>query len=332
MRDTLFPALVAGSHEASIRPFVEFSSFFRLTIVMWFSMMYRLLGLVAFLLAVSAAPAFAAENVYGQPVEWQLNFQNGVTPVMHEVVKFHDLLLVIIFATSAFVMVLLAYVAIRYNAKANPKPATFSHNTTIEILWTAIPVIILLIIVVPSMRLLYFADHVEEADMTLKVVGYQWYWGYEYPDQGISFESRIKPDADLLPGEPRLLAVDNKVVLPVDTTIRVIMTGADVIHAWAVPAFGVKTDAVPGRANESWFRIERPGVYYGQCSELCGVDHGFMPIAVEAVSKEQFAAWVAKQKGEPEQPAEAEQPAAEQPETSEQSVKPEQPAQPEQSN
>lgn len=252
---------------------------------------------------VFSSPAWA-----DKPVPWQIGLQEAATPVMHQLTEFHHTLLIIIFAIGIFVMLLLAYVIIRFNAKANPVPSKTTHNTLLEILWTAVPVVVLVYICIPSMRTLYYNETIENAEMTLKVIGNQWYWNYEYPDQGgIAFSSNIIPDEEIDPakGQIRLLSVDNKVVLPVDTTIRVQVTGADVIHNWAVPAFAMKIDAVPGRLNEGWIRIDKEGTYYGQCSELCGIRHGFMPIQVEAVSKEAFNAWVAEKR-----PASAEAPAA----------------------
>ncbi|WP_245651182.1 cytochrome c oxidase subunit II [Paramagnetospirillum marisnigri] len=191
---------------------------------------------------------------------------------------------------------LLAYACWRFKADRNPKPAQWSHNTPLEVAWTAIPAIILLLIAIPSFRLLYFMDKVQDADMTLKIVGHQWYWSYEYPDHDFKFDSLMVQAEDLKPGQPRLLTADNEVVVPVGVPIRLQMTADDVIHSWAVPAFGVKTDAIPGRLNESWVQVNQPGSYYGQCSQLCGVNHGFMPVHVRAVSKEEFAAWVATAK------------------------------------
>ena len=220
---------------------------------------------------------------------------------MEAVRDFYDLLFVIIVAIAAFVLALLVYVMVRFNAKRNPVPSKTSHNTFLEMAWTAIPVVILVVIAIPSFRLLYFQKTVSEAEMemTVKVIGYQWYWSYEYPDHGdIAFDSFIVEEEDLEPGQLRLLEVDNRVVLPVDTNIRLLVTAEDVLHSWAVPAFGIKIDAVPGRLNETWVRIEREGVYYGQCSELCGVRHGYMPVAVEAVSKDAFASWVERAKVE----------------------------------
>lgn len=256
------------------------------------------IGLFAIALAVGhldggfVASAFAD----GIPVERGLGLQEAATPVMEDIHSFHTLLLSIITIIVIFVTALLIYVMVRFNAKANPTPSKTTHNTLLEVLWTVVPVLILVIIAIPSFRLLYKEVVVPEAELTIKATGYQWYWGYEYPDNGdLSFDANLVADADLQPGQPRLLATDNQVVVPVDTTVRVIVTGADVIHSWAVPSFGVKIDAVPGRVNETWFRASRTGTFYGQCSELCGQAHAFMPIEVKVVSKEEFGSWVAEQ-------------------------------------
>lgn len=230
----------------------------------------------------------------GQPQPWQMTFQAAASPVMERITSLHNYITVVMILVVVLVMALLAIVMIRFNAKANPKPQTFSHNTVLEVAWTAIPVLILLVIAVPSFKLLYFMDRASDADFTLKVTGHQWYWSYEYPDHNLSFDSFMKDASALEPNDPRLLAVDNEVVIPVGATVRVVMTSQDVIHAWAVPALGVKTDSMPGRLNETWIRADRAGTYYGQCSELCGVNHGFMPIAVRAVSAEEFKGWVQK--------------------------------------
>ncbi len=235
----------------------------------------------------------------GQSTPWQLNFQQAASPVMERLENLHDGLLVMCFGISIFVLLLLVWVMIRYNSKANPVPSKTTHNTLIEIIWTTIPVLILVAIIIPSWRTINYMEKAKDPEMTLKVIGYQWYWGYEYLDgagEGIKFESYMKPEKELKKNEPRLLEVDNRVVLPVKTDIRILMTAADVIHAFAVPAFGVKKDAVPGRINETWVRINKPGVYYGQCSELCGSKHAFMPIAVEAVSKRKYRKWVEAKK------------------------------------
>lgn len=240
----------------------------------------------------------ASTALADRPVPWQMGFQEAVTPVMQNIKEFHNILLVVIYAISIFVFILLVYTCYRFSAKRNPVPSKTTHNTLVEIIWTAVPVLILVILAVPSMRTLYFAEKIENSELTIKIVGNQWYWHYIYPESNLEFDSNMVKDSDIKPGEYRLLEVDNRVVVPVDTNVRVQLTAADVIHAWAMPAFGVKIDAVPGRLNETWFRAVKTGTYYGQCSELCGVGHGFMPIAVDVVSKEDFAKWLvtAKQK------------------------------------
>lgn len=229
------------------------------------------------------------------PQPWQLGLQPPATTVAEQLDDLHDGLLVIITAITVLVMLLLLYVMIRFNARRNPVPSRTSHNTLVEVLWTVLPIVILVGIAIPSFRLLYFADRTEDAEMTLKIIGHQWYWSYEYPDNGnFTFDALLVGDEELAEGQLRLLETDNEVVLPVDTNIRLLMTADDVIHSWALPAFAVKLDAVPGRTNETWTRITREGVYYGQCSELCGVGHGYMPIRVRAVSREAFADWIAE--------------------------------------
>jgi cytochrome c oxidase subunit 2 len=243
--------------------------------------------------------AQAGGALIGQPTPWGIGLQPGVTPVKEQVHFFHNaLLLPIITAITLLVLLLLIFVVMRFRARRNPTPSRTTHNTMLEVVWTLVPVLLLVLIVVPSMKMLYFMDRTHNPEMTLKVTGYQWYWGYEYPDHGgVAFDAMMVPTAELQEGQPRLLATDREVVLPVDTDIRILVTANDVIHAWAVPAFGVKTDAIPGRTNETWVRIEREGVYYGQCSEICGNGHAYMPIQVRAVSKEDFAAWVASEGG-----------------------------------
>ncbi|MEM9206176.1 MAG: cytochrome c oxidase subunit II [Pseudomonadota bacterium] len=236
---------------------------------------------------MTTGDAFAA-----QPYPWQLGFQDAASPVMERINDFHNFMLIIITAITLFVLALLVIVVVRFNQNKNPNPSKTSHNTAIEVAWTVVPILILLIIAVPSFRLLYYEQTIPPADVTVKAIGYQWFWGYEYPDQGIDeYSSIMLEDDELGPEDPRLLAVDNEVIVPVGKNVRVIVTAGDVIHNWAMPAFGVKKDAVPGRLNETWFRADREGVYYGMCSELCGVRHAFMPIAVRVVSEEQFAAW-----------------------------------------
>lgn len=248
--------------------------------------------------ALVSFDAFAAPESVGIARPWQLGFQDAASPVMEKLDSMHNFLLIIITAISVLVLVALIYICLRFNRRANPNPSKTAHNTKLEIIWTVIPILILVAIAIPSLRIHYFMEKDTDMEMTLKVTGYQWYWGYEYPDHGgVAFESRIKAEKDLAAGEPRLLSVDNPLVVPVDTNVRVLLTAADVIHAWAMPAFGVKRDAVPGRLNETWFRATKTGRFYGQCSELCGVGHGFMPIVVDVVSKDEFAQWVsAKQK------------------------------------
>lgn len=245
---------------------------------------------------LALAAALPATAQAAQPLPWQMGFQEAATPLMERIIGFHDLLLVVITLISLFVLGLLAYVMYRFNERANPTPSRTTHNARIEVLWTVIPVVILVAIAVPSFRLLYYSDTVPEADMTLKATGNQWYWTYQYPDHGnFEFDSNIVPEAELRPGQPRLLETDNRVVLPVNAAVRLQVTASDVLHAWAMPAFGVKIDAVPGRLNEVWIPpVSREGVYYGQCSELCGAQHGFMPITVEVVSRERFDRWVAE--------------------------------------
>lgn len=242
-----------------------------------------------------------------QPRPWQMGFQEPATPVMEKLVHLHNGLLFMVFGVSGFVLLLLIYVCFRFSAKRNPTPSKTTHNTLIEIVWTVIPILILVAIVIPSWRIIHFMDKAHNPEITLKAIGYQWYWGYEYmdgPGKGIAFESYMKTaDATdeslkLKDGEPRNLATDTIVYLPIDTDVRIFTTAADVIHAWAVPAFGVKMDAVPGRINETWVRITKEGDYYGQCSELCGSKHAFMPIHVRAVSKEKYAEWVKTRKAE----------------------------------
>ena len=228
-----------------------------------------------------------------QPFDWQLGFQKAASESMRDIVAFHNnLLLPIIIAISVFVLFLMLYACIRFRASANPNPSKRTHNVTVEILWTLIPCLILIVMAVPSFKILYKQDTIPKADLTIKAIGYQWYWGYEYPDENIIFESYMIEDKDLKADQPRLLAVDNEVVVPVNKVVKVLITANDVLHAWALPAFGVKRDAVPGRINETWFKAEKEGTYYGQCSELCGIKHAFMPITVKVVSEEEYQDWL----------------------------------------
>lgn len=252
------------------------------------------------IMGVLAASTFAADLAFALPEEQGIDLLAPASPSMEEIVKFHNMMLPIIFGIAIFVLLLLIYVVLRFNKRVNPNPSKVTHHVGLEIAWTVLPVVILIIIAIPSFKLLYFLDRTENPDMTLKVTGYQWYWQYDYPDHGdISFSSYMIPDAEIDPakGQVRLLSTDNPVVVPVNKNIQVILTGGDVLHSWAVPRLGVKTDTVPGRLNETWFRANEPGIYYGQCSELCGKDHAFMPIEIHAVSEADFAAWVAEQGG-----------------------------------
>ena len=251
-------------------------------------------GLRSTMATLAALFGSSGSAVAEGPRPWQMGFQPAATEVMRKIDEFHNLLLVIITLIVLFVLGLMVYTMWRFSEKRNPTPSRTTHNTLIEVLWTVIPVIILVIIAIPSFRLLYFEDVFPKADMTVKATGHQWYWSYQYPDHGrFEFDSVMVPDDQIKPGQLRLLEVDNRIVVPVDTTVRVIVTANAVLHAWAIPAFGIKIDAVPGRLNETWFRAEREGTFYGQCSELCGVNHGFMPIRVDVVSKQAFDDWVA---------------------------------------
>ena len=232
-------------------------------------------------------------TAWAEPRPWEMLLQPAASPIMERVTVFHDLMLWIIAAIVIFVFVLLCYACWRFSETRNPVPSRRSHNTILEIVWTAVPVLILVIVAIPSFKLLYFSDVVPETEMTIKATGHQWYWSYAYPDNGnFTFDANMVADGDLQPGQPRLLATDNHVVVPVGVNVRLQTTAEDVIHSWAMPPLGVKIDAIPGRLNEMWFNVERTGIYYGQCSELCGVNHGFMPIVIEALPREQFDAWV----------------------------------------
>jgi cytochrome c oxidase subunit 2 len=246
----------------------------------------RLLGLAVAGVALAAGGMAFAE--LGQPAPWEVKLQESATPVMDNIISFHNFLLWLITIITLFVLALLIIVVVKFNAKANPVPSRTTHNTLIEVAWTLIPVLILVGIAVPSFRLLFLQLDVPKADLTVKATGKQWYWSYAYPDNGkFEFDSLLEKDK-----KPRLLGVDNEMVVPVNKVIRVQTTGADVIHAFAVPAFGIKIDSIPGRLNETWFKATKTGMFYGQCSELCGKDHAFMPIAVRVVSDQEFAAWV----------------------------------------
>ncbi len=252
--------------------------------------MKRVLALVSTGLAsLAAGAAIAAE-----PQPWQLGLPEPVTPLARQMADFHNLwLMPVITGIVIFVLALLLFVAFRFRESRNPTPSKTTHNTVIEVLWTAVPIIILVVLAFPSLRLLYATERFEDAEMTLKITGHQWYWSYEYPDHGdFTFDANLVPEDELQPGQHRLMQTDNAVVLPVDTKVRLQMTSADVLHNWAISDFGVRMDTVPGRLNETWVQVEKEGTYYGFCSELCGVNHAYMPIMVEVVSKEAFEEWV----------------------------------------
>jgi len=265
----------------------------------------RLAALAAFLLTIMSGAAFAD----GIPTEWQLGFQEAASPSMERITDFHNLLLWLITAVSIFVLILLVIVVVKFNEKANPTPSKTTHHTLIEVVWTAVPVIILVWVFIPSYNVMVTNDRVQDADMTLKVVGHQWYWSYEYPDNGnFTFDANMTAADELEDKSLRMLETDYHVVLPVGKKVRLVFTADDVLHSWGVPSLGIKLDAVPGRLNETWVQITKPGMYYGFCSELCGVNHSYMPIAIKAVSPDEFNAWVETAK---EEFARVDEPAAE---------------------
>ena len=256
--------------------------------------------LLAFLISIISKKAISAENV-GQAVPWGLNLREPFSPFMAESVAFHNELLWLVSIISLFILALMVIIVLKYNAKSNPKPSKTTHNTFLEISWTVVPVLILVLMAIPSFKLLYKGDVVPEAHMTIKAIGHQWYWSYEYPDHGnFTYDAWLVQDEEDLEDQSRLftrlLTTDTRVVVPVGKIIRVQVTSTDVIHAWAVPSLGVKKDSVPGRLNETWFIADREGIFYGQCSELCGLNHGFMPIEVHAVSEEKFLKWIEEAK------------------------------------
>jgi cytochrome c oxidase subunit II len=258
----------------------------------------RIIFCMLILLCGLVLPSIATEDVVqGMAEPWQTYFQGAATPVMERLRGLHDYILVIITIITVFVTALLGYVCVRFHHKRNSNPSKTTHNTLLEIAWITIPALILVSIFVPSLKLHYYMDKTHNPDLTLKVTGFQWYWGYSYPDNGVDeYLSNIKAKGELKAGEPNLLAVDNPLVVPVGANVRVLLTGADVIHSFAMPAFGVKTDTIPGRLNETWFQATKTGIYYGQCSELCGVRHGFMPIEIRVVEKDVFEKWVERAK------------------------------------
>jgi cytochrome c oxidase subunit 2 len=254
-------------------------------------------GLIALAMLVLNLTGFAGSSAHAeQPRPWQLGLQEPGSLTAERIASFHSLLLWIITIITLFVLALLLYVMWRFRASRNPVPAKTAHSTLIEVIWTVVPIMILVIIAIPSFKLLYYADKTHDAQLTVKAIGHQWYWSYEYPDSKLSFDSQIVDDADLKPGQPRLLTVDNPVVVPINTNIRILVTSDDVIHAWTLPPLGVNINAIPGRLNETWMNIDRAGTYYGQCFQLCGVNHGFMPIEIKAVSKGEFEKWLSATK------------------------------------
>jgi cytochrome c oxidase subunit 2 len=252
----------------------------------------HLLGLAVGGVALAMSGSAFAE--LGQPAPWEYKLQEAATPVMEQITWFHNVLFWLITIITLFVLVLLVMVAVKFNSRANPVPSRTTHNTLIEVAWTLVPVLILVGIAVPSFRLLFLELDIPKADLTIKATGKQWYWSYAYPDNGkFEFDSLLACDETRLKcQQPRLLTVDNEVVVPVNKVVRIQTIGADVIHSFAVPAFGIKIDAIPGRLNETWFKATKVGMYYGQCSELCGKDHAYMPIAVKVVEDQEFASWV----------------------------------------
>ena len=255
----------------------------------------RLAAVAAAMMPLFVGGGASAGN--GQPSPWEMGLQQAATPVMENITWFHDFLLYLITGITLFVLALLVIVMVRFNSKANPVPSKTTHNTLLEVAWTLIPVIILVAISVPSFKLLFLQTTIPQADLTVKATGKQWYWSYTYPDDKLEFDSLLACDAERTKCEqPRLLAVDNELVVPVNKTVRVQVIGSDVIHAFAVPSFGIKIDAIPGRLNETWFKATHEGVYYGQCSELCGKDHAFMPIAVRVVNDKDYATWLEQAK------------------------------------
>ncbi len=257
----------------------------------------RALAGLAAAAGIGASEAVRAEDLpLGQAHPWQLGFQEAATPIMAQIHEFHNYVNVIIIAITLFVLGLMVYVMVRFNEKSNPEPSRNSHNTLLEVAWTVIPIFILVAIAIPSFRLLFAQYDFPKADVSITATGAQWYWIYDYPEEDISFNSIMVPDDQLKPGQPRLLAVDNEVVVPVGANVVVSLKSNDVIHDWAVPAFGVKLDAVPGRLQQTWFRADKEGWFYGMCSELCGRNHAFMPIAVRVVPQDEYDAWVASKK------------------------------------
>jgi cytochrome c oxidase subunit 2 len=261
-------------------------------IVKWF------LGILAGLaVTLSTAPLALAQGALGAPRPWEMGMQQAFSPLKEREVSLHNLVLVIITLITLFVGGLLIWVMVRFNSNRNPVPSQTSHNTILEVSWTVIPVLILVIIAIPSFRLIYYQDRTPDPDMTIKVIGHQWYWEYSYPDQGnLDIESRVIQDEDLKPGQIRLLDVDNQMVIPVGKKIRILTNSTDVIHSFFIPSFGVQRYAIPGRTIEAWVEASEPGTFYGECNQICGLNHSRMPISVRVVPQAEFDAWVAQTK------------------------------------
>ena len=255
---------------------------------------FSLASILCLAIFTGAEQALAA---VGAPRDWQVNLPDSVTPILDQMKSFNGLLLIIIVPIVLFVLGLLVWVVFKYNETANPVPSRLSHNTTLEVLWTIVPVLILVVIAIPSFRLLFRQYDFPKADVIVKATGKQWFWSYEYPESKVAFDSYPVEDKDLKPGQLRNLAVDNEMVVPVNKVVQVLITGGDVIHQWVVPSFGSRADGIPGRINRTWFIAREPGVYYGECSALCGQGHAYMPIAVKVVSDEEYGKWISdKQK------------------------------------
>lgn len=266
-----------------------------------------------FLAIASISVPALAQNIVAEPQPWGYDFQLSDGELQNTFRQFHHELLILITIITLFVLGLIAYICVRFSAKRNPVPSKVTHNTKLEIIWTVLPIIIVVGIMVKSLGVLYYVDKSDKSDLTVKITGYQWYWGYELPDYGVAeFESHLIPTKDLKPGQPKLLEVDEPLILPVGKTVRLLLTGDPngVIHAWGVPSLGFKRDTIPGRVNEGWIKIKDPGIYYGECYELCGPDHSQMPIKVIAVTEPEFEAWVASKGGKLPEAAKAEAPKA----------------------
>ena len=248
-------------------------------------------------LATAVSLSFAGQSLAQMPHPWQIGMQPPGSPVAADIQWLHNLVLVIVTLITVFVAGLLGWVLYRYRADRNPSPSRLSHHPVLEVAWTVIPVLILVGIAIPSFRLVYYEDHTENADLTIKVTGHQWYWEYTYPDNGnVDFTSYMIKDEDLKPGQLRLLDVDNQLVVPAGKNIRILTTSADVIHSFFIPSLGVQRYAIPGRTIETWVRVNEPGTYYGECNQICGTNHSFMPISVKALTPEEFTTWVAQAK------------------------------------